>query len=344
MNSNLRSNIILTKTEEYVLKSIVQGRTTIDIVQALKSSRGVINSVRASLKEKFGAKSDIHLIVLAILEKKYFLLLGDINYSPRELEDRERDTLILSLKGYTNPEIANEFGISRRTIVNVKTKLAIAGKPGLVKRAIELGILIIFPVIYRMETIEVFGQETRVYKLNRRRVTQRLKFSNINHTGFIYVDYLNRFTFTQTSIFRSNELYMASLVTSVKLSGYDDLVIQNLIDSETESVQDALNRVNANINFIPLNEYLRCCILFKNIEINSRPAHYPSAFILGQRLILKYLAEGLTDEEVMRRTKMSKSVFKEQLKILKIVWSSNSILSIYVTFLHLNYLQLENNS
>lgn len=344
MYSKFRSHIILTENEDLVLKLLLKNLTTSQIAEATHLSKATVNAARRSLLNKFEAKTNLQLIVITILDDAYFQQLGEITYAPADLTQIERDTIILAIQGLKNIEIAKKLGISLRTVEYKKKKFSSGSNVQFVKRAIEMGVLVVLPVKYYFRFIEVFGATIKVHSLDRFSSYAPSSLKNINSNGFIYFDYLHRFTLIHTSLFGNSEKAFFDIVTSMKLSGIDDELISEFFPDKRTLITNVLNSLNHTFSEKSLNLIFKELLNQGNIELIKKDNNQIDIYTQGQKLLMNYIAQGTSKAEIVKMMKIRPHQYDQQLEIIKTLWNAPNLLSVYLTFLHLNFLQVENKS
>lgn len=347
MAPNLRSllSISLSEKQRTILEHIVQGHSTTEINLQTGFTESSIKAIRRNLLELFNANSNIHLITLAILEADFFKILGRIRFKRIDIDSDTLDVVLLTLQGYKNREIIEALQFPKRKVEYLKAKyrktLGIERDSDFVKKSIEAGLLVVFPVHYHFKDLEMFSTANKKYKIESDNVKIVWKSQDLNSTGFVYIDYLNRFCFLYRATFRDPKQMDHEFVLAMMLSDFDERAIQRNFISEFESVQVDLELFGSFFRKKRMDRMLFNLTSSEKLKLNILPAPSPSFFTKGQIILVGYLVRGYTEEQILKAMKLHQETFKDQLDILFLHWNSHSLLGVYLTFLHLDYLKLE---
>lgn len=187
-----RSQVSVSIEENSVLIGILQGKKNKIIVNQSGLSTNRLRVVRQNLMRKFRAKTSAHLCVLATLERAYFQILYTNNTEVKigDLTEKEVEIAKLVLQGFTNRQIADQFGVSTKTVDfhrrNFRIKSNVYSHSEFVKACIINGILLIAPVSYQRGSERLTSIKIDQFNLDHWSVP-------LNKYGSVYFDFQNRF-------------------------------------------------------------------------------------------------------------------------------------------------------
>jgi len=338
----MRSKINLTEQEGKVLELIIRKKTSVQISQLTSIPLGTINGYRRRLKNKFGAKSNVHLIVLAILEHRFYKLLGVSNYKKLNLNSHDRNILFLFLKGLTGQEIASELQISERAVEYARQKFMLdtqnKGDVGFVRACIECGLLVVLPVRFHFKEFFMLGEYFNVYKLRKSDARIRIQSNTINPTGFLYLDFENRFWFECTGDYKKERKIVDSITTSLFLSGLSKKYILDLLQSKTVPIGEIVESVSHDVDLISHKEFVDFYKTRKQLKPVINPATVSNVLTAGQVVLIDLIGKGVPEREIYERMRSKKKYVDEHIKIILEMWSAKTILGVYMTFIHLNFI------
>mmetsp|Transcript_33202 Transcript_33202/g.43718 ORF Transcript_33202/g.43718 Transcript_33202/m.43718 type:complete len:346 (-) Transcript_33202:18-1055(-) len=236
MSLTKRSKVVLNSREHNVLVDLLKGMDVDTSQENLGISRTSLVHTRRRLREKFSAHSVIHLMVLAILEKKYYEIMseGQSMYS-EELNEREVYMAQQVLLGIRNKEIAELSYLSVRTIEDYRDsfnkKCGVKNSREFVKACLDNGILKLIPFQYRRSTFKDEGRTFKTFDQSLDCFYVAHEQKHVNQFGFVYFDYQNRFvTFESENVPLYTYIQMAPLVFSLILSEIPLAIIESITD------------------------------------------------------------------------------------------------------------------
>ncbi|XOV68619.1 MAG: helix-turn-helix transcriptional regulator [Fluviicola sp.] len=338
----MRSKVELTEEEGKVLELIIRQKTSQQISTLTNIPLGTINGYRRRLRNKFGAKSNVHLIVLAVLEHRFYKLIGANKFKRQKITNRDRNILFLFLKGLSGQEIAAELRISERAVEYARQKFMLdnqnQGDVGFVKACIECGVLVILPVRFHFKEYFMLGEYINVYKLRKSDVRITIETNTINSTGFLYLDFENRFWFECTGDYKKEKKIVDSVATSLFLSGLSEKYIVDLLKSETVNIEESVENVRHDVDLISHEEFVEFYKTREQFKPIIDPAIVSNVLTAGQVILVELIAKRVPEREIYERMKSRKKYVDEHIKIILEMWSSMTILGVYTTFIHLNFL------
>lgn len=244
-----RARVHLSERDEMILLGLLQGWSIKKVSKRLVITESTVLNEQKKLQIVFGAKTTIHLLVLAILERKYYdqLWFSGTNHVSDDLSEREVKVAVYLLQGYINKEIADMMNVSVRTVEfhrkNFYAKCHVGSYKDFILACIYNGILKITPFEYRMAYQTSGERSLRTFKRSKAEFHVDFWFFTKHHHGFIYFDYQNRFTWCVESGLRNNSntdadlLFLATDLSEVRHShlkrGNKKLHLNHLLSSGT---------------------------------------------------------------------------------------------------------------
>ncbi|MCR9170847.1 MAG: LuxR C-terminal-related transcriptional regulator [bacterium] len=343
MSPDLRCFAKMTVKEEKIALLILKDYSNKQIANITNSSIPTVKAARRSLIEKYRASSLIHLVVLICLEKKYYDILM-LNSKPqkRQFDHRELEVTFLLLRGRLNDEIATDLNMTVKSVEYQRQKfrqnLNIAGTADFVRKCIQYGILVIMPVYFRMRSVQFDNVRVKTYPLLKHSVDTKIDLDNLNTAGFIYFDYLNRFTYnflTQEDSLRK----IGACLTALRISDIPNRIIEEFFYSQqaiSSSVLNSMSKVLCeNDPLFLVRKEIDQGRLKLNINNNSI---WPASYSLGQRYVFLEDLKGGPTDITLGRLNISKKDFERNVTLTRRIWGSHSNMGVLLTFLHLNYL------
>jgi len=344
MSPDLRCFVLLKAREDQVLRLILKDYGIEEISKKIDSSIPVVKKSRRILFEKFRARTVIHLIVIAILERKYFDVLIDQNSPNKKMHfDRaELEIAFLVLQGRMNDEISALTGLSIKSVeykrLKLRQKLNANGHADFVRKCLQYGLLVMSPLKYCFKSTFVDNVKIKTNYVATNAIMTEQNYDNINDTGFLYLDYLNRFFYvyhTQEDCLRKTTAMIIALCLSdfnaeyIKRAYYSRKCLSNsLIGSMIDSVKEYDTKL-----------FVKEEIDKGNVKINTiKNAPWPENYSLGQRFILQQSLEGGVSDKTLIRLRMSRKAFNQNVKRVRKMWGSPTDIGVLMTFLHLDYL------
>ncbi len=338
----MRSRIELTEKEDKVLGLIVQKKTTLQISKITQIPSGTINGYRRKIKEKFGAKSNLHLIVLAILQYRFYKLLGEIEFKKYQITERETKVLFHFLKGFSSQEIAASFRVSVRSVEYTRQKFLLDtrshGDAGFVKSCLEIGLLTLLPVRFNFKEYFILGKNINIYKLKKADVKIPIYTKQMNPSGFVYLDFENRFVFECIGDYKNERKVAESISTALFLSGFSEENVGSQLSSTTVPIEEIVKSVAMNIDLTSHEEFVN--FYKKRGQLVPILDHEAISNVLtaGQIILVDLIAKGKSQAEIYKQMRSNNEYIDEHINLILEMWNSTTILGVYITFIHLNFI------
>lgn len=347
MSPDLRCFAKTTKREERVLLLILRDYSIEQIARITNSTTTTIKTVRRSLLRRYKAKNLIHLVVVTSLESKYYDVLVQSNQiKQKNFEQEELKLASMLLQGKQNEEIAGLLKTSVKSVeykrAKFKRKLGIEGAADFVRKCIEYRILILTPIEYSLRKIKIGDSRVRTHSILPSSLTLKLDIDTFNPTGFIYFDYLNRFCYNgfveDASFQKSVDLFLTALF----LTDFPSTMVGNNFYSKN-TIAPLFLRSMYDVLFSkkPLELVEKEVNSKRMILFNDFKPVWPITYSFGQRfLILKSLSQRPLNV-LANELNLTENELQKNIEQIHQIWGSQSSLGVLVTFLHLNYLEIE---
>jgi len=345
MNSDLRTHIELNRRETIVLKYLFQGLTSKQISKKTKIAIHFVNAARQLLLKKFQARTTIHLIAIASTDHANFLML-DVKVSRpySEIDATMTSIILLILQGFQHKEISNQLNLSVREVEYRRSKFvrvaAIQNPADFVKKCFEHGLFVTTPFCYHPSFKNVYGVRTKILSLEASNFPKCFNYSQLNHTGFLYLDFQNRFQYEFNSSLNTTDsiriLVKLMHISDVPRSAVATFVGLSTINWEHEFNYDPFN------NAVMRLEGLKHLVNSPHFRWNIQIAQSHTIQTMVQLVIIEYLVQKNTEDEVLKLLNISQSEFRQHIQKALESWHCKSLIGLLVTFVHLNFFASKN--
>ncbi|MCR9171557.1 MAG: LuxR C-terminal-related transcriptional regulator [bacterium] len=339
MSLTKRSTLVLSQREHNVLIDLLKGLDVDESTEHLGISRTSVVHARRRLQRKFGAKSAAHMVVLAILEKKYFDVLNErLDRYNDELNAREVYIAQQILLGVRNKRIAEMSFLSVRTIEDYResfyTKCRVNNICDFVKACLDNGILKMVPFEFEV------SMEGGTFDTSTSRFQLMEKHGYTNPYGFVYFDYQNRFaTFESENVPLYSHINISPFTLSLILSDVPFQMIEKItglphafIETRCKQIEQQVIKYGGCMSFFlllnKLNFFHPVIDPKKTVDIST----------LGKKVILDEI-DKKPKQFCNRRWKFS-IVNDRDRRFLKEQFNCTSDLTTIVQAIHLDMLQL----
>lgn len=342
-----RTTVKFTRVEDRVLKCVLQGYSSKEASLILEIPKNTLNSIRKNIFHKLGAKSPLHLVVLAILEYKYYKVIN-----PEKSEQHKTDNLTakevevakLLLQGYLNKEVASILDIGIRTVEfhreNFKNKTQSHNYPDFVRACLQNGFLKLIPVKARKATIEGKGEPNNLESFHAPR-----NFSLQSSHGWVYVDHRNRFIFNDffDSPLRSY-LQIDPLVTALHISGVSSFHISNLVNEEPvilEYQSKIIHEYARRVNYI---YFLNKLVKLNVFEPVVSEIQLSRLFMLSRLLFIEHIAKSTSTADKLKILDLSENELREHENSVLQEFICRNEISLVVQAIHIGVLNMRNTA
>lgn len=344
MSPELRCFVILNKNEDAVLREILKGKSSKEVARKTLLSISNIKTIRRSLLSKFKANSTIHLIVLAILETKYFDILIS-NYSLRKgfFSKQDLELVYLLLQGYGNDEIASKLNTSTRSIqykrLKFRQSLLISDNANFVKKCIEFGILLVIPRNFLFQLKKIKSVQITTL-LPHEYLNNPFDLDLLNPSGFIYFDSLNRFQYTFFNKEDGVRLVEAAL-KALTFSNVSRSFIEKSIVSSISVSSALILAMHKLLNEKSPNELMHKELENGRLKINIiQDTSWPETYSKGQPYLVRLSITKSSETKESEFIDLTIAELNRNLVLMSKIWSSESTMGVLITFLHLDYFKI----
>ena len=345
-----RSKIKLTEREHNVLVDLLNGLEMSEISNNRHLTKSNVNHTVTSLKRKFTAHSTIHLLVLSIMEKKYYDILTTNTSDHRSVKITEREVDVVKhvLQGRFTKEIAKLLGLSVRTIeghrYEFSHKSSTKTSRDFINACLQNGILKLIPFEFEFiksklnsrEIIELSRSACRFYPDELSAVT--------NEYGFIYFDFQNRFiTKDSFNYFLYNNIRVHPFIFSLILSGIPLPIISHVSELSERYLMARQMEVEVYImNKGGYLSFLKELIQLNYLQLDQSHGEFEWAKISKMKLILflENIANCVPMTKKMKLTRFDQKTILDEEKMLLREFNCDDNLSLIVQAVHLGIFQL----
>lgn len=289
-----RATIKLTRDEDRVLKCVLHGHSSKETSDILELPKNKVNSIRKSIFHKLGAKSVTHLVILAILEYKYYKIINPESsekHRSNQLTSKEIEVAKLLLQGCLNKEVGDILSIGIRTVEfhreNFKRKTNSHNYPEFVSACLQNGLLKLIPIKSRTGKNDQNDNSILYDSLHiPKNFTKQLE------QGWVYIDNRNRFVFEDfPSAPLPSYLRVPPLLIALRISGVPPCLIASMLNEELAIVEHQLRvlheyayRTNSISFLCKLHEFG----VYKAV---IQPREFPRLFALSRLLFIEHMAK-----------------------------------------------------
>ncbi|MCR9171935.1 MAG: LuxR C-terminal-related transcriptional regulator [bacterium] len=341
-----RARVSLSDRQTQVLVDILSGMDIAEIAIHRKMTKSNVSHVKSRLKQIFKAKSTIHLMVLAILEWRFYELVVNNakNHVSSEISEKEVEIIKHVLNGSINKEIAEPTNITLRTIefhrYEFNKKCKVSSNKDLINACLQNGILKVLPFEFYLSrsyenSILSFSRAYKYYHFD--------EYSGVtNEFGFIYFDYQNRFITLDSN---ESGLYtyfqVNPLIFSYTLSGIPTAIIAHISELSERFLESRQNNIGAAVK--RRGGYLNFYSLLKELNFYQpviTRLDLPQFSRLSILIFLEGIEKCLTDETKVSVTSFDLETIKDQEEILYKEFNCDSPLTLIAQAIHLNLFKL----
>lgn len=338
-----RTTVKLTRVEDRVLKCVLQGYSSKEASPILNMPKNTVNSIRKTIFHKLVARSVLHVIVLAILEYKYYEIINPEkgeHHITDDLTAKEIEVAKLLLQGYLNKEVASMLTIGIRTVEfhreNFKNKTQSQNYPDFVRACLQNGLLKLVPVKARQPTLERKDDSNGFESFHKPR-----NFTLQSPQGFVYVDHRNRFMFHDffDSPLRSY-LQVDPLVTALVISGVPLAHVSNLVHEEHTIIEYQSKIIHEYARRSNYTDFLNKLVAFKVFEPVIAQVQIPRLFMLSRLLFIEHIAKSTPTADKMKILNLSEHELREHERSVLQEFKCRNEISLVAQAIHLGVLNV----
>ncbi|GAB5417598.1 MAG: hypothetical protein Crog4KO_25830 [Crocinitomicaceae bacterium] len=338
-----RAKVLLSDRQEEVLCDLLSGYDIAQIAEVRGLTKSNVSHIKSRLKKTFNAKSTVHLMILAILERKYYQIITENSKDHRtdSISEKEVEILRYVLDGWLSKEIAEPTNLNVRTIefhrYEFNKKCNVSNNKDFINACLQNGILKIIPFEFQISKTSIDGLVIDEISMAFENFHIDRSTKTINEHGFIYFDFQNRFrTFDSFASSLYNVFKVNPFVFSLILSGIPFPMISHISElsepylmARQRTIEDKIKEQGGYLKFYKLLEELN---FYKPVITNVKMPRISRLSIL---LFVEGIEKCLSNKEKCEVTKLDIETIIRQEQILHKEFNCETRVALIAQTIHL---------